>query len=212
LGPLPGVDWTVPEKFKPIRALAEPLKQDGTANFNHYSVIPEGRMMQEMAWSALRKHPYQLFRKLFRNYWSFCRFTGRQPHFASYGIKEELPLPAQAWMRTYEILINQDFRSTEDLKDPAYKNTTVNLWGVSGFFLLFPIVLYLSGIKILRVWRTHPAEARAALFLLYCIVWVLLMTLFVDGREGNRMRFSTEPYWIFLVFWLIPARYNHAKE
>ncbi|MBI3735575.1 hypothetical protein HY256_03570 [Candidatus Sumerlaeota bacterium] len=208
LDPMPPVERTVPAKFAAIPALASEKKADGSINYNHISVVLEARIMQELGWRSIRRDPSQIARRIARNYWSMTRFTGRQPHFAIFGVYERLSPPLEAWMKLYEIALCVDFRDAYSLRDPAYKEMIANRWLPSAFFLMFPVVLILSALKIVRLRKSNPDDALTAAFLLGCILLVTAMILLVDGREGNRMRFSTEPYLICLVFWLIPGRQN----
>ena len=78
-------------------------------------------------------------------------------------------------------------------------------WHISGFFLLFPLIVLFSIRKVTARWRVDPVQARLALFLLFCVLWVFAMVLLVDGDEANRMRISTEPYVLILAFWILPS-------
>jgi hypothetical protein len=78
----------------------------------------------------------------------------------------------------------------------------------SGFAFVFPILLAVSVAQIAWRRRERREEAIAVATLLFTVAWVLAMVLFVDGHEGNRMRFSTEPFLVIAVVWAygVPAR------
>ena len=43
-------------------------------------------------------------------------------------------------------------------------------------------------------------------YLLLSVVWVLAMILLVDGLEGNRIRFSSDPLLWLLIAWALGWR------
>jgi hypothetical protein len=70
----------------------------------------------------------------------------------------------------------------------------------TGFAILFPVLLVSGGIAL---WRRRPwgPEERTSAMMFFTILWVLALVLFVDGPEGNRVRFSTEPYLFLIAGW-----------
>jgi hypothetical protein len=67
---------------------------------------------------------------------------------------------------------------------------------------VFPIVLVAAGVTL---WRRRPwgTSESAVIVMLISVLWVLALAVFVDGPEGNRVRFSTEPYLFIVIVWLL---------
>ncbi len=175
-------------------------------NWNHYALIGQFRERQRLALEKLRMEPGTLLRKIGNNYWSFSRFTGRNPYTAAFGSMAKVaPGVADIWMRLYEALLVQELRSSYYLRDPYGRESQVRFPYVSCFYFTFPVILLLTIRKIWKRWTDHPLESRVATFMLYTVLWVLAMILLVDGNEANRIRTSTEPYLLLLFFWMLPA-------
>ncbi|MED5262315.1 MAG: hypothetical protein VX574_07970 [Myxococcota bacterium] len=199
---LPPRDWSVPDRFASVPVVADRLKSDGSANWNHFSIIQHSRNQGELALQALAEDPLALARKARLNYWNFTRFAGRNPYTGSFGISDHtFPGALAPWMKTYETVVFQDPRTRDTVAHRAYRNPMRQSWEMSGFAFLFPLVLLGSAVAILRSRSTDPEESSTALFLLFCVLWVLVTTLLIDGSEANRLRFSTEPYFFILAFW-----------
>ncbi len=208
LPPIPHFDSAgLPAQFPSVPAVTRRSKSDGTINWNHYSFILESRWRQKESLRSLENDPMQIARKASRNYWSFTRSTALNPYKGDYAIQDELGPMAVLWVTLYNTVVLQDFRVPETLRLRSDGVPPPELWpaGISGFVFLFPLVLAATVFKIFRSWKSDPTEARTAAFLLACILWVLIAVLFIDGCEGNRMRFSTEPYWIILFFGNLPS-------
>lgn len=220
--PIP-VDAEIPPSLQGVKCLSEKLKvleTDGdeslvTFNYNHYSIIETSRKLMDLSKELIRRDPALFKRKFVRNYWAFTRFTGRQPHYADFGVGEKLSSLANAWMKIYELILNQDFRATGDLMLIQYREKKLGFekdrWIPSLMWLTLPMILILAAIQVVRLRRSRSAEAFTAAILIFNIVWLLTMVLLVDGREGNRMRFSTEPYMIWLAFWIVDGFLNRKK-
>lgn len=211
---LPPVD-EIPRPAPPpgfdVPALAWDEKSDPTnsgrifRNWNHYALIGEFEDRQRRAIAEIREHPRSLFELMGYYYWCFSRFTGRDPYTASFGtVSQAIPPAVDPWMRMYEALLVQEFRSPNFLRNPYVRDEPIRFWHVSGFFFTFPIIVLLVANKIRRVWSLRPLEARMAAILLFTVAWVFAMILLVDGDEANRIRTSTEPYTLMLALWLIP--------
>ncbi len=78
-------------------------------------------------------------------------------------------------------------------------------WPPSGFMFTLPAILFGAAWRIRRDWRRDPRRARLALVMFLTVLWVIAMILFIDGTEGNRIRFSTEPFLWLLALWAVPA-------
>jgi len=100
--------------------------------------------------------------------------------------------PMRLWMRAYEILKFQHFGDNY-IEEDAH----------TSFVYIFPLIILFAVLGVFRFWKNTPGEAMTAAFMLYCILWVLLMTLLVNGFEGNRYRFPTEPYTLILAGWVL---------
>jgi hypothetical protein len=213
------IDWPprflrqVPARLRHVAVLTETTKPSGGLNWNHYAVIDYCRRRQRLALKALRRDPASLLAKAAYNYLCFARFSGRNPYGDEGSMLGILNPPRSnalhTWMRIYELALCQEARDSSRLGMKG-----LSPWPPSGFMILFPIVMIFSTWKIVRRWRIDPARARVALLMLYCILWVLAMVLFVDGLEGNRMRFSTLPYLLVLFFWILPpaAAVTHEEK
>ncbi len=178
----------VPERFEGIAALADLTKRDGSPNWNHFSVIGLSRETESRVLRRLREEPGLLFRRAWRNYGAYTQFSGRHPLEGSLEWKVRGPL-SRLWLASYEHLAFLYFgRNTRE--EPF-----------TGFFTLFPLTMALAIVRTARCFGSRPAEARTALVLLLAVLWVLGMILFVDGREGNRLRFPTDPFIILLALW-----------
>ncbi len=178
----------VPERFEGVAALTELTKQDGSPNWNHFSVIELSRETESRVLGRLREEPALLLHRAWRNYSSYTLFSGRHPLEGSLDWKVRGPA-SRLWLESYERLAFQYFgRNTRD--EPF-----------TGFFTLFPLTMGLAVVRTARCLGSRPVEARTALVLLLVVLWVLGMVLFVDGREGNRLRFPTDPFIILLALW-----------
>jgi len=197
----------VPPRLRHVRALTLASNPGGEMNWNHYFVIRDARRRQALALQTLRKSPGVIFGKMLDNYWFATRFTGRHPYSGEFDLpREKKTIPARLWLKAYEIVVNQDLRGFQRLKAEALtEQGGLGLWA-AGFVWLLPVYLLLIAVRIIRVYRRNPPLALTATFMLLCVVWVLMMILCVDGVEGNRMRTSTEPFLIILVFWALPWR------
>jgi len=185
----------VPAGYASIPALAEVTKPDNSPNWNHYSVIALSKQMGSEAWAAMLDKPSLIISKAYDFYVNgYSIYEGRDPYYGDIGKPQIKPLPGSVgWMKAFETAVFQYRGDTVPLDGPPVPHT--------GFAYIFPIVILLSIAAIALNWKTDPVGAATAGFLLYCVLWVLLMVLFVDGVEGNRMRFSTEPFTFILAGW-----------
>jgi hypothetical protein len=181
---------TVPERFRSIPVLAAATKESGSPNWNHYSIILLSRGLEGPVLRRLRENPGLLLAKAAANYRQAVIDPARDPFLHS--LEEQAPNPlAWIWLRTHEQGAYLYFG-----KDPQ-------TGPLPGFAWLLPPALALVLVQIVRRRRSDPAGAGTAAFLLGAILWVLAMVLFVDGREGNRMRFSTQPLLLVSVAWAL---------
>lgn len=179
---------TVPERFRSIPVLAEATKESGAPNWNHYSMILLSRGLERPVLRRLREHPSLLLAKAARNYRQAVIDPVRDPFLHT--LEEQAPNPlAWIWLRVHEQGVYLYFG-----KDPQ-------TGPLPGYAWLLPPALIFVAVQVVRRRRSDPAGAGTAALLLCAVVWVLAMVLFVDGREGNRMRFSTQPLLLAAVAW-----------
>ncbi len=209
---IPERDWSVPERFREIPVLAEATKRDGSRNWNHHSIIQHSRLQGDLAVTTIQKDPTALLRKALLNYWNYTRFSGRNPytgHFGTGGTR--LPASIEAWMRGYEMAVLLDPRSSSSLAHRAYRSPPRQSWALSGFAVLFPVILIAAAWTLYRRAGAQAAVVGTATFMLFCVIWVLAVTLLVDGSEANRLRFSTQPYLLLLAVWAVESAWRGRK-
>ena len=166
-----------------------------------------------MAIEHMLEHPVSLIKKAAKNYWYTTRFSGRHPYSGRFGvIRHRAPPRAGPWLRGYEVAVFQDFRTAGALSHEAHRIAETRPWHVSGFVFALPLIVIFSVRKVRRTWKQEPVQAGLSAYLLFSVLWVLLIVLFVEGTEGNRMRFSTEPYLLLLVFWLFSKSPGERSE
>lgn len=180
----------VPPVFRGSPTLDTLAKPDGAPNWNHYAIIPISRQLGAAAVERLRQEPSLLFYKALDFYLNgYAIYEARWPY--QRGFAPELTT-GDAWAGVYEVVVYQRFRAYE----PDRTRVT------TGFAIWFPFVLVAAVIVLVRR-RPWGPEERTVVVLLFTILWVLALVLFVDGPEGNRVRFSTSPFLSLLVGWLI---------
>jgi hypothetical protein len=181
----------VPPEFRDRPAVAMLTKSDGSTNWNHYAIIPISRELGQAGLATLRAEPWLLLAKAADFYLNgYAIYEARWPYET--GLSPEMTV-GSGWASAYEVLAFQRFRPYV----PGGERIT------TGFALLFPVILIAAAWTLWRRrGRWRPEEWTVALALL-TILWVLGLVLFVDGPEGNRVRFSTEPYFVLVVGWLL---------
>ena len=180
----------IPPGFRNRQTLVELIKPDGSPNWNHYALIPLSRQLGAAAIQRLEKDPSLLLMKAVDFYLNgYSIYEARWPYNRS--LATEMTT-GSGWAAVYEAVVFQRFRPY----DPG--RTTVS----TGFAILFPLILFATGIAL---WRRRPwgKAELTVLVMLVSIGWVLALVLFVDGPEGNRVRYSTEPYLFLVVGWLL---------
>jgi hypothetical protein len=175
----------VPERFRGIPALARVTNPDGQPNWNHYAMIGVSAELERRALAAVARQPSLLARKALTYYLDhFTVYSGRHPRGGSLDWRSRSPA-AVGWLAWYERL---------SLQAPLGPGGASRLRPMA---LLFPL---LAAAGAWRAWTLRSIDRPAAIvlaFLLGTTLWVAAMVLLVDGEEGNRMRFSTQPaLWI----------------
>lgn len=210
---IPERDWSVPERFADIPVLSQKNKPDGSRNWNHHSIIRHSRLQGDLARAAIRDDPAALLRKAQLNYWNYTRFSGRNPYTGNFGTGgTRFPSAMEPWMAGYETLTLLDPRSRNDVAHRAYRKPRGQSWSLSGFTVLLPFILVGIAWVGVREFPGRQPRTGVAIFMLFTVLWVLAATLFVDGSEANRLRFSTEPYLLLLVFWAIERAWRAQQE
>ncbi len=174
----------VPEKYLSMPVLSALYKSNGAVNWNHYAVIVYSKEMGTKAIRLMRENPWLILDKAIKYY-----FQGYSTYEARNTYSKMLVAPTvsiQNWMLVYEFILFKYFA------------------------FVFPAIILLACFNIFRQWEKEPAIVMTAVFMLYCILWVLAMALLVDGMEGNRMHFSTEPFIMILAGWVV-NNYLSAK-
>jgi hypothetical protein len=189
----------VPPAFRGSPTLSELSKPDGSPNWNHYAMIPISRDLGLDARETLLREPSLLFYKAVDFYLNgYAIYEARWPYRS--GFAPEMTT-GTAWASAYEVVVFQRFRPY----DPNRTAVT------TGFAILFPVLLVAAGIAL---WRRRPwgPEERTSAMMLFTVLWVLALVVFVDGPEGNRVRFSTEPYLFLMAGWTASAILDFRAE
>jgi hypothetical protein len=181
----------VPPEFRGRPALAAVAKPDGSPNWNHYALIPISRELGAAALDTLGERPSLLPLKAADFYANgYALYEARWPYREGYSTEMTT---GHGWARAYELLVFQSFRAY----DPSSTGIT------TGFAIWFPILL---GAAFVRLWRRRKewtSADRTVVLMLLSVLWVLALVLLVDGPEGNRVRFSTEPFLFLVAGWLL---------
>ncbi|MCE5229713.1 hypothetical protein LLG95_08975 [bacterium] len=202
--PLMPIVHDVPERLRRIPVLCVPEKPGGNQNWNHYWVIDYCRRRAELAMQFFRANPREIVDRYEKNYLYLTRFSSRHP-YGGY-VRPELRGFCN-WMRFYETVFMQDFRREGRL--------IVGLMDFSiptGFMFVLPLMLIGAAWRIQREWQRDPLRARLGLVMYYCVMWVMAIVLFIDGAEGNRIRFSTLPFLLILAAWSLPNLKPDPRE
>jgi hypothetical protein len=189
----------VPPAFGGSPTLSELSKPDGSPNWNHYAIIPISRELGVAARETLLREPSLLLFKALDFYLNgYAIYEARWPY--QRGFAPEMTT-GRAWAGAYEVIVFQRFRPY----DPGRTGVT------TGFAILFPILMAATGIAL---WRRRPwgPEERTVAVMFFTVLWVLALVVFVDGPEGNRVRFSTEPYLLLMAGWTASAVLDFRHE
>jgi hypothetical protein len=189
----------VPAEFNDRPVLAAVAKPNGAPNWNHYAVIPLFRELAATAAGFAREHPLVLAQRTLHYYLNgFSIYEARWAYDGSLGI--EVDGAPSLWVEGYETVVIWPFRAF----DPRRTALT------TGFALLFPVLLCVPVLVLALRRQNWGATERTVAVMLFSVVWVLALALLVDGKEANRMRFSTEPF-LFLAFaWGATAAHGRA--
>jgi len=180
----------VPPEFQGRPALSVVVKPDGSPNWNHYALIPLSRELGAIAVGTLLEHPALLLMKAGDFYANgYALYEARWPYRGDFAPEMTA---GHTWARIYEGIVFQPFRTY----DPTSTAVT------TGFAFLLPLLLMATGIQLWRRRKAWSTTDRTIVLLAFSVVWVLALVLLVDGPEGNRVRFSTEPFLFIMAGWL----------
>jgi uncharacterized protein (TIGR03382 family) len=181
----------VPPEFRGRPALAAVAKPDGSPNWNHYALIPISRELGAAALATLKERPSLLLMKAADFYANgYALYEARWPYREGYSTEMTA---GHGWARAYEFLVFQPFRAY----DPSSTGIT------TGFAIWFPLLLLAAFVRLWRRRREWTSADRTVVLMLLSILWVLALVLLVDGPEGNRVRYSTEPFLLLVAGWLL---------
>jgi len=202
--PAPGsverAEWLVPSEFRDRPALASVAKPDGSPNWNHYALIPLSRELGTAALATLRENPSLLFMKAADFYANgYTLYEARWPYKTGYSPEMTT---GQGWAKAYEMVVFLPFRDY----DPAVTRIS------TGFAILFPLIIVAALVVLWRRRRDWDAQDRTVVLMLFSIGWVFAMVLFVDGPEGNRVRYSTEPFLFLIAGWLLGSQRSGGRR
>jgi hypothetical protein len=202
--PAPGsverAERLVPPEFRGRPALDAVAKPDGSPNWNHYALIPLSRELGAAALGTLRQDPSLLFMKAADFYSNgFALYEARWPYRTGYSTEMTA---GHGWARAYETVVFLPFREY----DPS--STRIS----TGFAVLFPLIVVAALVVLWSRRRRWESTDRTVVLMLFSIAWVLAMVLFVDGPEGNRVRFSTEPFLFLVAGWLVGGRSSGGAD
>ncbi len=184
----------IPLPYQRIPVLKEDRKSDGSPNWNYYPVINISKKLNNQAISIIKNQPGLVLQKMYRNYINgYSLPSGRNPYEGRIDLRVANSPVRFYWAKAYEILVFQ-YIGNDTRQNP-----------LNGFLFLVPIVLVLAAWKFFQTWHTDPRSAKTMALIWFSFVWVLFMVLFVDGIEGNRMRFPAEPFFWVMVAWLLPS-------
>jgi hypothetical protein len=179
----------VPPRMAAIPAVAETRKSDGSPNWNHIAMVSISEELLARSAEVLKREPGRLVWKAVEGYVRcYAISTGRQSESGQPDVRIRTTFFV-AWMEAYERLLL--LRRGPD--PPPLP--------VTGFALLFPVAVALAAARAWRERRSDPLRVRTAIYLAWPVVWVLVLILFVEGNEGNRLRLSTQPFVLLLAGW-----------
>jgi hypothetical protein len=190
----------VPSEFEGRPTLSAVAKPNGAPNWNHYAVIPLFRELSGAAASFVADQPAVLAHRTLHYYLNcFSIYEARWAYDGSLGV--EVRDAQSRWVTAYEAAFIWPFRPLEPRRTAL----------TTGFAMLFPVLLAVPGLVLVRRRRKWEASERTVAVMLYSVVWVLALALLVDGKEANRMRFSTEPFLLLAFAWGAAAVHDRAR-
>lgn len=181
-----------------IAVLDEVNKPGGDPNFNNLAYIGIARAYQRDALASIREDPAEYLEAVLVTGWGYLR-----PNSQSLGLNER----NQGILRPLESVYRGLFlafpvSATANADTPA---PTDDFWGLvwshvvrRGLALEFglPLVLLYGGWRVLQLFRRAEGNGAGAITLAYlgftCLYFTLI-TVTLNGREANRVRFEITP-------------------
>jgi hypothetical protein len=174
-----------------IAVLDEVNKSGGDPNFNNLAYIGIARAYQKDAFASIREDPGEYLEAVLITGWGYLR-----PNSESLGLSGH----NQQILRPLEAVYRALF-----LAWPVAEPATDDFWGLVwsrmvqrglALELGLPLVLLYGGWCVLRSLRRAPGNGAAAITLAYlgftCLYFTLI-TVTLNGREANRVRFEITP-------------------
>jgi hypothetical protein len=194
-----GAQGLVPPELRAVPAVANLVKSGGAPNWNHAAILALSPRLLASSVERVRAEPAVLARRAQRFYvagWSTS--TGRHPFTRSLGWEPADRLP-WSWRKGYELIFFQPLGVT---------------WGgfpLTAFSLGFPALALWIGATAVRRRAADPAGAATVALLMSIVLWILALTLLVDGDEGNRFRYPTESLLLLAAAWAWEARRGDGR-
>lgn len=184
-----------------LPTLAATTKSDGSANWNHVGWLLRADALSRCGIAWRLGHPGEWLATAVGNYAMWTRASFVHP----YG-RQLLGPPTPAYLAYagwYNDVLFFDLRpAIERLLPGLFLHRYAMMRGspvpytVFGF-VVFPLVV---GLLVSRL-----RQAPAAVLLLYCTLWPMLVVCLTDGQEGNRMRFSTSALFVVMLALVVAA-------
>ncbi|MCP4421015.1 MAG: hypothetical protein GY805_30765 [Chloroflexi bacterium] len=193
--------YNLPSHYQDIPVLAQPVKSNGSVNWNHHMVIAYGQELQQQAVQIMKNRPLLLAEKAWHNYqYGYASYSGRNPYEGNLDRRSTDTIPRYYWVRGYEIAVFQ------------YWGNDIRLRPYNGFMFWFPMALTAVAWQWQQIRKRQSVAFGIIPLILFCILWALVSILFIDGAEGNRMRFATEPFTLLLIGWWLSQQLSSSKN
>ena len=156
-----------------LAVLDAPYKSNGEPNFNHRDYVAISDALFEADVGLIASYPGRYARRVVTSMMLFLQPGPNSVHFLVDYDFERVHRYRDAWTQ-YVFLGGNVERPIRMLAPPA------NLW-----LVLFPVLLVAGA-------RARPRGPFV--FMLVCIVWVSVVTNFIEIGENDRMRWEVEPF------------------
>jgi hypothetical protein len=193
-----------------IAVLDEVNKPGGDPNFNNLAYIGIARAYQRDALASIREDPDEYLEAVLVTGWGYLR-----PNSKSLGLSEHNQEILRPWEAVYRTLF---------LAYPATEPDTDDFWGLvwsrlaqRGLMLEFglPLVLLYGGWRVLRLFGRAEGDGARAITLAYLGftgLYFTLITVTLNGREANRVRFEITPCLVVLFAVLAWRGFCRGRE
>jgi hypothetical protein len=172
--------------------LAEPTKKPGVPNLNHYAMVLLDRELRRAAITVLKGRPGLIVDRAWEHYnRGYVRFAACNPYGGGmqvWGHGESM----RRWML-----------------GAKWVTLRFEVAGTTAYGLVFPVVLGFIVVRWYAAVRDRDRDRVVVTCMLLWVVWVLVTVLGIDGLEGNRIRFSTDPLLTLMLAWAL-SRWSPA--